>query len=58
MNQQDSKKRTIISFGIALVTALMCIYIQNCTQTEVDKDQPYEAKASPIEGSTLIETLN
>ncbi len=58
MNQQASTKRTIISFSIALATALMSIYIQNYNGRTGLKDHTFEAKASPIEGATFVETLN
>jgi|GEM_PF-5716923 len=58
MNQQDSKKRTIISFSIALATAVMSIYIQNYTDSKVIKEQSFEAKASPMEGAEFVKTLN
>ena len=58
MNQQGSKKRTIISFGIALATALMSIYIQNYTDSKTLNDRTFEAKANPIEVPAFIETIN
>tara|TARA_R110002111_G_scaffold8375_1_gene30973 strand:+ start:248 stop:424 length:177 start_codon:yes stop_codon:yes gene_type:complete len=58
MNQQHPKKRTIISFSLALVTALLSIYIQNYTEAKAFKVQQLEAKVSPIEAPELLEALN
>tara|TARA_B110000503_G_scaffold142957_1_gene241816 strand:- start:254 stop:430 length:177 start_codon:yes stop_codon:yes gene_type:complete len=58
MSQQHPKKRTIISFSLALVTAVLSIYIQNYTEAKTLEDHKLEAKASPIEALPILETLN
>ncbi|MFT6165741.1 MAG: hypothetical protein ACJAV5_000969 [Vicingaceae bacterium] len=58
MNKQHPKKRTIISFSLALATSLLSIYIQNYTEARTLDDHKLEAKASPIEAPALLETLN
>lgn len=57
MNQQSSKKRTIISFSIAVATALLAIYIQNYNSKDVKK-QTFEANATNHDISNFIELIH
>jgi hypothetical protein len=58
MNQQDSKKRTLISFGLALAASLMSIYIQNHTETKALEKQSFELKVSAVEDHLQVKSLN
>ena len=58
MNQQHPKKRIIISFSLALATALLSIYIQNNTKAKILEDLKLQAKVSRIEAPALLESLN
>lgn len=58
MNQQDSKKRTLISFGLALAASLMTIYIQNYTETKASESPHLELNASAIEDPLHVESFN
>lgn len=58
MNQKHSTKRTIISFSIALAISLLSIYIQHYSETKAIDYKNLEAKVSPIESPTLLESLH
>lgn len=57
MSQEKSKKRTIISFSLAVATALMTLYIQDYTSV-VDSKQASEAGDTNDPLSSFIETVN
>jgi hypothetical protein len=57
MSQEKSKKRTLISFSLAVVTALITLYIQDYTSA-VDSKQASEANVSSHPSSNFIETIN
>jgi len=57
MSQEKAKKRTLISFSLAVATAFMTLYIQYYTPT-VDLNQPSEVNATIHPISSFIETIN
>lgn len=57
MSQEKAKKRTLISFSLAVATAFMTLYIQYYTPA-VDLNQPSEVNATIHPISSFIETIN
>jgi hypothetical protein len=57
MSQEKSKKRTLISFSLAVATALITLYIQDYTSA-VDSKQASETNATSHPASSFIESIN